>query len=86
MTENEIGKIIVDSAVEVHRELGGPGMLENVYEEALAEELKLKGLLVERMFSPSKKAALRVIFNHMFFFRLRHCVKQRSWARFASLV
>jgi GxxExxY protein len=48
MTENEIAKIIVDAAVEVHRELGGPGLLEDVYEEALAEELRLRGLLVER--------------------------------------
>jgi GxxExxY protein len=48
MTENEIARIIVDSSVEVHRELGGPGLLEDIYEEALAEELQLRGLLVER--------------------------------------
>ena len=39
MTENEISKVIVDSAIEVHRELGGPGLLEGVYEEAMVEEL-----------------------------------------------
>ena len=38
MTENEISKIIVDSAVAVHRELG-PGLLESVYEIVLAYEL-----------------------------------------------
>jgi len=27
----------VDAAIEVHRELGGPGLLEDVYEEALAK-------------------------------------------------
>lgn len=48
MTENEIAKIIVDAAIEVHRELGGPGLLEDVYEEALAEEPRLRGLKVER--------------------------------------
>ena len=48
MTENEIAKIIVDAAIEVHRELGGPGLLEDVYEEALAEEFRLRGLKVER--------------------------------------
>ena len=48
MTENELSKIIVEAAIEVHRELGGPGLLEDVYEEALEEELKLRGLLVER--------------------------------------
>jgi GxxExxY protein len=35
MTENEISKVIVEAAIEVHRELGGPGLLESVYEEAL---------------------------------------------------
>ena len=48
MTENEIAKVIVDAAIEVHRELGGPGLLEDVYEEALAEELRLRGLKVDR--------------------------------------
>src|SRR5688572_24446843 len=51
MTENEISKIIVDAAIEVHRELGGPGLLEDVYEEALAEELRLRGILLERQLS-----------------------------------
>jgi GxxExxY protein len=48
MTENDLARIIVDAAIEVHRELGGPGLLEDVYEEALAEELRLRGLKVER--------------------------------------
>jgi len=48
MTENEISKIIVEAAVEVHRELGGPGLLEDVYEESMEEELRLRGLRVER--------------------------------------
>ena len=48
MTENEISKIIVDCAIEVHRTLGGPGLLEGVYEEALAYELEQHGLHVER--------------------------------------
>ena len=48
LTENEISRIIIGAAIEVHRELGGPGLLEDVYEEALEEELKLRGLRVER--------------------------------------
>jgi GxxExxY protein len=48
MNENEISKIIVDSAIEVHRELGGPGLLEGVYEESMLEELTQRGLQVER--------------------------------------
>ena len=48
MNENEISKVIVDAAIEVHRELGGPGLLEDVYEEALEEELRLRSVQVER--------------------------------------
>jgi GxxExxY protein len=47
MTENEIGKIIVDSALTVHRELG-PGLLESVYEVILAYELQQRGFNVQR--------------------------------------
>jgi GxxExxY protein len=46
--ENEISSFIVDSAIEVHKTLGGPGLLESVYEEALAWELTSRGLLVKR--------------------------------------
>ena len=48
MTENEISRVVVDAAIEVHRTLGGPGLLESVYEEALVYELELRGLEVER--------------------------------------
>ena len=48
MTENEISKVILDSAIEVHRSLGGPGLLENVYEEALAWELESRRMSVRR--------------------------------------
>ncbi len=48
MDENDISRIIVDAAIEVHRALGGPGLLESVYEEALVEELGLRGLNVDR--------------------------------------
>ena len=48
LNENEISKVIVDAAIEVHRELGGPGLLENIYEEALAIEMIERGLEVER--------------------------------------
>jgi len=48
VTENEISKVIVDAAIEVHRELGGPGLIESVYEEVMVEELTRRGLKVER--------------------------------------
>jgi len=38
---NELGSIILDAAITVHRELG-PGLLESAYELALAKELKLR--------------------------------------------
>jgi GxxExxY protein len=46
--ENTIAKNIVDCAIEVHRTLGGPGLLESVYEEALDWELRQCGFEVER--------------------------------------
>ena len=47
LNEEEIGKIILDSAFKVHTALG-PGLLESVYESALASELRRRGLNVER--------------------------------------
>jgi len=47
MTENEIGKIIVDCAVRLHMELG-PGLFESVYEVLLVHLLQEAGLKVER--------------------------------------
>lgn len=48
MHENEISGILLDAAIEVHKTLGGPGLLEDIYEEALAHELELRGLSVRR--------------------------------------
>ena len=47
MRENDISGIIVDAAIEVHRILGGPGLLESVYHEALTVELKKRNLKVQ---------------------------------------
>ena len=47
MKENDIGTIIVDCAVELHRNLG-PGLLEIVYEVTLARALERRGLSVRR--------------------------------------
>lgn len=43
---------ILDSAVWLHRRLG-PGLLESVYESLLAQELRRRGLSVERQFAVS---------------------------------
>ncbi|MCP4264226.1 MAG: GxxExxY protein [Candidatus Brocadiaceae bacterium] len=50
MNENEIGKIVVDSAVCLHKELG-PGLLESVYEVLLSYELQERGLELKRQVS-----------------------------------
>jgi len=50
MTENEIGTIVVETAIAIHRELG-PGLFESVYEVVLAHELQQHGLKVERQLS-----------------------------------
>lgn len=39
MTENQIGKTVVDCAYKVHKELG-PGLLESTYEACLLYELR----------------------------------------------
>lgn len=50
MKENEIGSIIVDTAIQLHRTLG-PGLFETVYEVVLAKRLQRAGLRVERQVS-----------------------------------
>ena len=47
MTENEISKIILDIAFDIHITLG-PGLFESVYEEIMFYELTNYGLKVER--------------------------------------
>ena len=45
MNENEISKIIVQASIELHKMLG-PGLLESVYENSLAYDLREKDLIV----------------------------------------
>lgn len=42
-----LAREVIGAAIEVHRHLG-PGYLESVYEEALAVELRLRGVVFER--------------------------------------
>ena len=48
MEENEISKQILDAAITVHKTVGGPGLLESVYRDSLVQELRLRGLKVEK--------------------------------------
>jgi GxxExxY protein len=43
---NELGGIILDACIAVHRELG-PGLLESAYVTALVRELQLRGVKVK---------------------------------------
>lgn len=58
MTENEISKIVVNTAFDIHVNLG-PGLLESVYEEIMFYELVRQGLKVE------KQKAIPVIWDSM---------------------
>jgi GxxExxY protein len=44
--ENALTYKIIEAAIEVHRALGGPGLLESIYESALCHELTLQGLKI----------------------------------------
>lgn len=48
MDENEISHLIIGAAIEAHKELGGPGLIEDIYEEAFCHEMQIRGLQVER--------------------------------------
>jgi GxxExxY protein len=47
MSENDISKIVFESALKIHQILG-PGLLESAYEECLFYELKKYNLKVEK--------------------------------------
>ena len=50
MTGDEIAKLVMDAAFQIHRDLG-PGLLETVYEVILARKLQRMGLNVKRQVS-----------------------------------
>jgi len=43
VTENEISKVVVDVAFQIHTSLG-PGLLESVYQKVMVHELRKRGL------------------------------------------
>ena len=45
MTENEISRVVVDVAFQIHTSLG-PGLLESVYQKVMVHELRKRGLEV----------------------------------------
>ncbi|HSR38834.1 MAG TPA: GxxExxY protein [Phnomibacter sp.] len=57
-TENELSRVIVDTAFHIHTSLG-PGLLESVYEEILWHELNALG------FNVSRQQGIPVFWNQM---------------------
>ncbi len=60
MTENEIGTIIIETSINIHKELG-PGLLESVYETILYHGLAERGLKVQ------KQVSIPIKFNNIEF-------------------
>lgn len=58
LNENELSKIIIGCAIEVHKLLG-PGLLESAYQECLYYELVKKGLDVQ------KEKAMPIIYKEV---------------------
>ena len=48
-SEDELSYEIIGAAIEVHRILGGPGLLEGIYESSLCHELILRGLPITQL-------------------------------------
>jgi GxxExxY protein len=64
LDENAVGTIVIETAIEVHRELG-PGLLESVYEMVLAHEIAERGLSVHRQV-PISVAYKTLVFQDAF--------------------
>lgn len=60
MTENEIGTIVIEACIQIHKELG-PGLLESVYETILWHTLNKKGLTAE------KQVPVPIVFDNIKF-------------------
>ncbi|QCW99128.1 GxxExxY protein [Aggregatimonas sangjinii] len=58
MEDNEITKLVIGAAIEVHKALG-PGLLESAYQECLYFELRSKGLKVR------KQVALPIVYKEV---------------------
>ncbi len=58
MDENQLSKMIVHTAYQIHTQLG-PGLLESVYEEIMYYELRKQNIFVER------QKGIPVIWDHL---------------------
>lgn len=58
MNEDEISRIVIGCAIEVHKALG-PGLLESAYQKCLCYELEKRGLKIQ------KEKALPVVYKEI---------------------
>lgn len=65
--ENSLSYKIVGASIEVHQTLGGPGLLESIYEGALCHELMLRGLMIQKQVPVQVTYKSAVIKTHPFY-------------------
>ncbi|MEI8371302.1 MAG: GxxExxY protein [Planctomycetota bacterium] len=74
MHENEVARIIVDVAFQIHTKLG-PGLLESVYEAVMMHELQKRGLHVESQVAvPVQWDGVRLDLGFRLDLLVEHCV------------
>jgi GxxExxY protein len=65
--ENEISHKIIGAAIEVHRTLGGAGLLESIYESSLCYELESRGMQIQRQLIVPVKYKNIIVRDPLFF-------------------
>ena len=74
MKFDEISSRVIGCAIEVHRELG-PGLLESIYEQCLAHELKQNGVkCVTQMHFPVRYKGLQLDCGHGIDLLVENCL------------
>ena len=74
MHENEVARIVVDVAFQIHTKLG-PGLLESVYEAVMMHDLRKRGLHVENQVAiPVEWDGVRLELGFRADLIVEHCV------------
>ena len=74
MHENEVAKMVVDVAFQIHTKLG-PGLLESVYEAVMMHELRKRGLHVQNQVGiPAQWDDVRLELGFRADLIVEHCV------------
>lgn len=64
--ENDLSHRIIGAAIEVHHTLGGPGLIESVYESSFCHELELRGMNVQRQVPVQVKYKDKIVREPLF--------------------